>query len=118
MSDAGVGEASPLVGFTVGVTAERRAQELGALLGRRGAEVVYAPALRVVPLADDRELREATEELVARPPEIVVASTAVGFRGWVEAAEGWGVGGALREALGGARLLARGPKVTGAVRAA
>ncbi|CAI4173074.1 HEM4 domain-containing protein [Streptomyces albidoflavus] len=81
MSDAGVGEASPLVGFTVGVTAERRAQELGALLGRRGAEVVYAPALRVVPLADDRELREATEELVARPPEIVVASTAVGFRG-------------------------------------
>ncbi|MBT2888475.1 uroporphyrinogen-III synthase, partial [Streptomyces sp. McG5] len=33
MSDAGVGEASPLVGFTVGVTAERRAQELGALLG-------------------------------------------------------------------------------------
>ncbi|WP_037787135.1 uroporphyrinogen-III synthase [Streptomyces sp. GBA 94-10 4N24] len=118
MSDVGVGESSPLVGFTVGVTAERRAQELGALLGRRGAEVVYAPALRVVPLADDRELREVTEELVARPPEIVVASTAVGFRGWVEAAEGWGVEAALREALGGARLLARGPKVTGAVRAA
>ncbi|MFD4986274.1 uroporphyrinogen-III synthase [Streptomyces sp. NPDC058374] len=118
MSDAGVAERLPLEGFTVGVTAERRAEELGALLARRGAEVVHAPALRVVPLADDRELRDATEGLVARPPDIVVASTAVGFRGWIEAAEGWGTGGALLETLGGARLLTRGPKVKGAVRAA
>lgn len=118
MSDAGADGPSPLAGFTVGVTAERRAGELGALLGRRGAEVVYAPALRVVPLAGDGELRAATERLVARPPEVVVASTAVGFRGWVEAAEGWVTGPALLAALGGARLLTRGPKVTGAVRAA
>src|SRR5882757_7663582 len=45
----------PLAGFTVGVTAARRADELGTLLQRRGAAVVHAPALRIVQLADDSE---------------------------------------------------------------
>jgi succinate dehydrogenase / fumarate reductase flavoprotein subunit len=43
----------PLAGFTVGVTAARRAEELGVLLERRGAAVLHAPALRIVPLPDD-----------------------------------------------------------------
>jgi len=43
----------PLAGYTVGVTAARRAEELGALLERRGAEVLHAPAIRIVPLRDD-----------------------------------------------------------------
>ncbi len=109
---------APLAGFTVGVTAARRADEQAALLRRRGARVVLAPAMRTVPLADDTELRAATRALLDAPPDTVVATTAVGFRGWLEAAEGWGEGGALLERLRGARLYARGPKVTGAVRAA
>ncbi|MFG3102977.1 uroporphyrinogen-III synthase [Streptomyces sp. NPDC048182] len=108
----------PLAGFTVGVTAARRADELGALLERRGAAVLHAPALRIVPLADDAKLLAATEQLIGRAPDVVVATTAIGFRGWVEAAEGWGLGGALLERLGSVELLARGPKVKGAVRAA
>ncbi|MDH6226699.1 MULTISPECIES: uroporphyrinogen-III synthase [Streptomyces] len=108
----------PLAGFTVGVTAARRAEELGALLQRRGANVVHAPALRIVPLSDDGELLAATEELLGRAPDLVVATTAIGFRGWVEAAEGWGLGGDLLRVLGEVRILARGPKVKGAVRAA
>jgi uroporphyrinogen-III synthase len=48
----------------------------------------------------------------------VVATTAIGFRGWIEAADGWGLGEALLRRLGGTELLARGPKVRGAVRAA
>ncbi|MEV5463864.1 uroporphyrinogen-III synthase, partial [Streptomyces cellulosae] len=52
----------PLAGFTVGVTAARRADELGALLQRRGAAVLHAPALRIVPLADDSELLAATKD--------------------------------------------------------
>lgn len=108
----------PLSGFTVGVTAARRAGELGALLRRRGAEVVHAPALRIVPLADDSELREATLGLLARAPDVVIATTAVGFRGWIEAAEEWNSGEQLLGRLGEAELLARGPKVRGAIRAA
>lgn len=108
----------PLDGFTVGVTAARRADELGALLERRGAQVVHAPALRIVPLPDDTELLAATRALTDDPPDVVVATTAIGFRGWIEAAEGWGLGEALLDRLAGVELLARGPKVRGAVRAA
>ncbi|MYW64753.1 uroporphyrinogen-III synthase [Streptomyces sp. SID8379] len=108
----------PLAGFTVGVTAARRADELGALLQRRGASVLHAPALRIVPLADDSELLAATKELMDNAPDVVVATTAIGFRGWVEAADGWGLGDALLARLAGVELLARGPKVKGAIRAA
>lgn len=108
----------PLAGFTVGVTAARRADELGTLLRRRGATVVHAPALRIVPLADDSELLTATKELIDTVPDVVVATTAIGFRGWIEAADGWGIGEQLLDTLRGVELLARGPKVKGAVRAA
>ena len=86
----------PLAGFTVGVTAARRADELGALLQRRGAAVLHAPALRIVPLADDTELLAATKGLIDHAPDVAVATTAIGFRGWVEAADGWGLGEQLR----------------------
>lgn len=108
----------PLAGFTVGVTAARRADELIALLERRGGTVLHAPALRIVPLADDGELLAATKQLIAHAPDVVVATTAIGFRGWVEAADGWGLGEQLLERLRSVELLARGPKVKGAVRAA
>ncbi|MFD7558911.1 MULTISPECIES: uroporphyrinogen-III synthase [unclassified Streptomyces] len=108
----------PLAGFTVGVTAARRADELIALLRRRGAAVVHAPALRIVPLADDSELLASTKELIGCAPDVVVATTAIGFRGWIEAADGWGIGEQLLERLRAAELLARGPKVKGAIRAA
>ncbi|MFI6960183.1 uroporphyrinogen-III synthase [Streptomyces sp. NPDC050149] len=108
----------PLAGFTVGVTAARRADELGTLLRRRGATVVHAPALRIVPLADDSELLAATKELIDTVPDVVLATTAIGFRGWIEAADGWGIGEQLLDTLRGVELLARGPKVKGAVRAA
>ncbi|MFF5038878.1 uroporphyrinogen-III synthase [Streptomyces nigra] len=108
----------PLAGFTVGVTAARRADELGALLQRRGAAVVHAPALRIVPLSDDSELLAATKEIIQRHPDVVVATTAIGFRGWIEAADGWGLGEDLLNRLREVELLARGPKVKGAVRAA
>lgn len=107
----------PLAGFTVGVTAARRADELGAMLERRGAAVLHGPAIRIVPLADDTRLKEATEQLIERPPHVTVATTGIGFRGWVEAADGWGLGEELLAALGSGRLIARGPKARGAIRA-
>lgn len=108
----------PLAGFTVGVTAARRADELGALLERRGANVQYGPAIRIIPLADDSDLLRATRSLLDGPVDVAVATTGIGFRGWVEAAEGWGLGEALRAKLGSAHVLTRGPKAKGAVRAA
>ncbi|MCU1653179.1 MAG: uroporphyrinogen-III synthase [Pseudonocardiales bacterium] len=112
------GQVPCLAGFTVGVTAARRADELGALLERRGALVLQAPALRILPLPDDAELAAATRSLIETPPDIAVATTGIGFRGWIEAADGWGLGEALLDALRAGTLLCRGPKARGAVRAA
>jgi uroporphyrinogen-III synthase len=104
----------PLAGYTVAVTAARRKEELGALLERRGARVVYAPAIRIVPLADDTELVAATRAVLERPVDLVIATTGVGFRGWLGAAAAWDL--PLVEHLRGARVLARGPKARGAIR--
>lgn len=108
----------PLAGFAVGITASRRAEEFATLLLRRGATVMHAPAIRIIPLADDAELERVTASIIATPPEITVATTGIGFRGWVEAADGWGRAESLGQALASSRLLARGPKAKGAIRAA
>lgn len=107
----------PLAGFTVGVTAARRREEFGAALERRGARVVYGPAIRIIPLADDTQLLDATRRCLADPLDFAVATTGIGFRGWLDAAETWGLADALLDALGTAVILARGPKARGAVRA-
>lgn len=104
----------PLAGYTVAVTAARRREELGALLERRGARVLYAPSIRIVPLADDDDLVSATRAVLEQPIDLVVATTGVGFRGWLEAADAWDL--PLVEHLRSARVLARGPKARGAIR--
>jgi uroporphyrinogen-III synthase len=109
---------APLTGFRVAVTSARRADELGALLKRRGATVTSAAAIAMVPLPDDDELRTHTEALIDVPPDIVIATTGIGFRGWIAAADGWGLTQELLVALGKARVVSRGPKATGALRAA
>jgi uroporphyrinogen-III synthase len=111
-------ENEPLAGFAVGVTAARRHEELATLLERRGARVVHAPAIRLIPLADDVELLEATRECVARPFDHLVVTTAIGFRAWLEAADGWGLRDGLLDRLAEVSVLARGPKARGAIRSA
>ncbi len=108
----------PLTGFRVAVTSARRADELSTMLIRRGASVTCAAAIDMVSLPDDDELRTHTEALIDSPPDIVVATTGIGFRGWVAAADGWGLATELVNALGKARVVSRGPKATGALRAA
>lgn len=111
-------EDEPLRGFAVGVTAERKARELGEALARRGARVRYGAAMRTVPVPEDGEVAAATEQVLAAPVDFAVAVTGAGFRGWLEAAEHNGVGERLVEHLSSASLLARGAKAQGAIRGA
>jgi uroporphyrinogen-III synthase len=108
----------PLAGYTIGITAARRREEFAVALERRGAKVTCAPAIRIVPLADDSELLAATRRCLATPLDIVIATTGIGFRGWVEAADAWGLAEDLIKSVGQASVLARGPKARGAIRAA
>ena len=82
----------PLAGFTVATTAERRREELISLLQRRGARVVSAPALRLIPLSDDEELLAATRACIDEPLDLALITTGIGLRSWLEAADGWGLG--------------------------
>ncbi len=107
-----------MAGTVVLVTADRRSSELGAALGRRGATIRYAPSLSVLPNLDDTALLDATRALLADPPDVVVVTTGIGLRGWIEAADAVGLAEPLTEVLAGARIVARGPKARGAIQAA
>lgn len=110
---------APLAGFRIGVTASRKVDEQVSLLERRGAQVERAPALSRDPnRVDDAALRAATEEVLARPVDLFVATTGIGVRTWFDAAARWGWRGDLLSALSRAEILARGPKSVGALRGA
>ncbi|PPK98609.1 uroporphyrinogen-III synthase [Kineococcus xinjiangensis] len=111
-------DARQLLGVTIGVTSDRRSDDLIATFTRRGAQVLHAPTMRLVPLAEDEQLLAGTHDVIADPPDIVLVTTGIGLRGWVEAADSAGVAPQLLAALGRARILARGPKARGAIRAA
>src|SRR5260221_3764507 len=109
--------AAPLAGCVVAITADRRREEFTALLERRGARVIAAPTMRIEPMEDDSQLRLATQSSLQAPLDYAVATTGIGWRGWMSSAEGWGLDAPLLAACSKAAVLTRGPKATGAVRA-
>lgn len=107
-----------LAGCRVLVTAQRRSDELSGALVRRGATVVCAPTLGVVPHIDEQTLLSRTRDILATPVDTLVVTTAIGFRGWLDTAETAGLAEELLDVLAGVRLVARGPKARGALQAA
>jgi uroporphyrinogen-III synthase len=104
----------PLAGWTVAVTAERRASEQVELLQRRGATVLLVPTVRAERV-DDATLRSATAAVIERPPDLWVASSAAAVQGWVATAWSWGLGPALMRTLRGSAVLPRGTSTAGAL---
>jgi uroporphyrinogen-III synthase len=107
---------SPLAGRTVGITADRRWGAQAGILENLGAEVIHGPTIRTVDLSRDETLRQATLDLIDRPPDFLVGSTGMGMTMWLEAADAWDLGGPLREALRQGRIVARGAKAFSALR--
>lgn len=107
-----------LRGFRIGVTSDRRAEDLIAALERRGAQVLHAPALTIAPNEQDASLILDTREVIRARPEVVLVTTGYGMRRWFEVADAAGLGAELTAVLEDAHIYARGPKAHGAVRAA
>lgn len=107
---------SGLAGRRVGITADRRWEAQADLLENLGAEIIHGPTLRTVDLSRDETLRQASLDIIAVPPDWLVASTGMGMTMWLEAADSWELGGPLRETLRGARAVARGAKAWSALR--
>ena len=108
----------PLTGWRIGVTADRRADPQIDVLRRRGAEVLHGCTMRTLNLTEDPRLVEVSRALAADPPDTLVLQTGMGLTMWLEAMDEAGIGGGLRDALGGAEILARGPKAVSAARRA
>jgi uroporphyrinogen-III synthase len=100
--------------MTIGITAERRAAQQADLLKKRGAEVLHGPTLRVFSLDEDQELKRTTIDVIARPPDFLLASTGFGMRTWLAAADSWGLRDDLLDALRPARVANRGAKAASA----
>ncbi|WP_083504578.1 uroporphyrinogen-III synthase [Nesterenkonia jeotgali] len=107
-----------LAGFRIGVTSDRRSEDLICAFRRRGAEVMHAPALRIVALTESVTLQQDTRRVIEAAPDFAIITTAYGMRRWSEAADTYGLGTELFETLEQATILVRGPKARGAVRAA
>ncbi|SDS73791.1 uroporphyrinogen-III synthase [Friedmanniella luteola] len=112
------GRVDQLSGFRIGVTSDRRSQDLITALERRGAQVVHAPALKIANNDQDATLLAETRELIRHRPEVVLVTTGYGMRRWFEVADAAGLGAELTDVLEQAQIFARGPKAVGAVRAA
>ena len=109
---------TPLNGWRVGVTADRRATQQVEVLRRRGAEVVTGCTMRTLDLSHDPRLLEASQALIDHPPNTTIIQTGMGLTMWLEAMDAVGVGSELRSSLAGAEILTRGPKATSAARKA
>lgn len=99
-----------LRGVRVVVFESRRAVETARLLERHGATVIAAPALREIPLAENREARDCLDRLRRGDIDVFVATTGVGLRLLVEA---WGERASAQEVadlLARTAIAARGPK--------
>jgi uroporphyrinogen-III synthase len=107
-----------LEGFRIGVTSDRRSEDLIDALERRGATVLHAPTLRIAHAEHDEPLIDDTRALIEAAPDVLLATTSYGIRRWFEVVDAAGLGQELTDALAGTDILVRGPKARGAIRAA
>lgn len=104
----------PLEGFTIGITAARRWEDQAQHLTSRGADILHAPALSTRPADPEGELRHVTEELIRTPPAVTILTTGAGTAAWLSAADSFGAGTQLLDALRQSTIIPRGPKTVAA----
>jgi uroporphyrinogen-III synthase len=106
--------AKALGGLRVVSFEARRAAELATMLGRHGAEVLCAPALREAPLPATPEALELARRLEAGEVDAVVLLTGVGTRALARAVAA--VCPRFADLLARRQIVARGPKPLAALR--
>jgi uroporphyrinogen-III synthase len=107
----------PLAGVTVAITADRKGPELQASLQRLGADVVWGATMRALPPEADELLAAETAALLAAQPTWFAVSTGSGLRAWLNAADHTGSAAEITALLQTAKVVARGAKSHGALRA-
>jgi len=105
-----------LTGLRIVSFESRRAQDLALLVRRHGGEILYAPAMREVPLADERGIVGFGGQLFEGSCDALVLLTGVGTTILVDALCTRWRRPAVVECLGRTALLCRGPKPAAVLR--
>src|SRR5271156_1443504 len=103
-------------GLRVVAFESRMAAETAAMIERRGGVAIVAPAMREVPLEDNRAALDFAERLLAGEFQVVILMTGVGTRALFAAMETRHQRAALVAALTAITTVARGPKPIRAMR--
>ncbi|QQR91159.1 MAG: uroporphyrinogen-III synthase [Myxococcales bacterium] len=88
----------------------RRQGDMATLLRKRGAEVLEAPSMRELPLADQSEAHAFATKLLNDEVDVLVLLTGVGLRMLVDAMSSVVDRGAILRKIEQCTLLCRGPK--------
>ena len=96
----------------------RRAVEAGTLIRTYGGEPLIAPAMREIPMTSGAPAIEFAEALMAGAFDLVIFTTGVGVRTFIEAASEHIDGEKFLAALRSVKIAARGPKSSSALREA
>lgn len=100
-------EPQALEGFTIGVTADRQAEEQIVLLQGQGAVCVHVPMVETSIVVPDDALRDRLHSLTTSRTRLVVFTTRLGVSTLFDAADAQGIGFALRDAMDEAKVIAR-----------
>ncbi|OGA13274.1 MAG: hypothetical protein A3D95_13910 [Betaproteobacteria bacterium RIFCSPHIGHO2_12_FULL_69_13] len=103
-------------GKRVAILESRLGEQLADLIAKRGGVPIRAPALAEIPDVDPAQIRALVDELGARPAKLAIFQTGVGTRALFKATDALGLTESLLGLLGRMKVLARGPKPTGALR--
>jgi uroporphyrinogen-III synthase len=104
------GRPASLAGLRIVSFESRRANDMALLLRRSGGEVLYAPSMRQIPLADERGILEFGARLFEGECDALILLTGVGTTILVDALSTRWPRAAVLERLGATPLLCRGPK--------
>ena len=101
----------------VAILESRMGEQLADLIARRGGVPVHAPALAELPDLDPQKIGELVRSLEHKPVALAIFQTGVGTKALFAVTDSLGLTVRFLEVLGKAKVAARGPKPTGALRA-
>lgn len=102
---------------TVAILESRTRDQIADLIRKHGGIPLLAPALAEMPDVDPNHLAAVIQDLKSAPPTLFIFQTGVGTRALFAATDGLGLTADLLQLLDAARVVVRGPKPTGALRA-
>ena len=100
----------------VAILESRLGEQLADLVRQRGGVPVHAPALAELPDLEPEKIRALLQTLEKQPAKLFIFQTGVGTRALFAATDGLGLTEKLLGFLAAAKVAARGPKPTGALR--